>query len=90
GSPIEISSYIKQQFLIVQVVDYGVGLAEENFDVIFDRFFRVKDISNHVSGFGIGLFICAEIIKQHHGHVWVESELGKGSTFNFSLPLSDE
>lgn len=87
GAPIEICSYIQKDFLIVKVTDMGIGLAQENFEKIFDRFFRVKEITNHVNGFGIGLFICAEIIKQHNGHIWVESKQGKGSTFSFSLPL---
>jgi PAS domain S-box-containing protein len=90
GSAIEISSYTRQGFLILQVSDKGIGLAEENFELIFDRFFRVKEITNHINGFGIGLFICSEIIKQHNGHIWVESKLGEGSTFSFSLPLSDK
>ncbi len=89
-SAIEISSYIKEHFLIVQVRDKGIGLAKENFETIFDRFFRVKEITNHVNGFGIGLFICSEIIKQHDGHIWVQSELGEGSTFSFSLPILNE
>jgi len=89
GAEIEILSYIKQDFLIVQVKDKGIGLAAENFEKIFDRFFRVQEITNHVNGFGIGLFISSEIIKQHNGHIWVESEVGKGSTFSFSLPLAD-
>ncbi|GAC1314383.1 MAG: hypothetical protein NVSMB24_38950 [Mucilaginibacter sp.] len=89
GEAIEISSYIQNDCLILKVTDKGIGLAEENFEVIFDRFFRVKEISNHINGFGIGLFICSEIIKQHDGHIWVESTLGKGSSFSFSLPVND-
>jgi PAS domain S-box-containing protein len=87
GSVIEISSYIKEDFLIVQVTDNGIGLAKENLEIIFDRFFRVEEITNHINGFGIGLSICSEIVKQHNGHIWVESTLGEGSTFSFSLPL---
>jgi len=88
GSAIEISSYIKDGFLILRVIDKGIGIEEENFETIFDRFFRVKEITNHINGFGIGLFICSEIVKQHKGHIWVESTLSKGSTFSFSLPLA--
>ncbi|MFD2144385.1 sensor histidine kinase [Mucilaginibacter antarcticus] len=90
GTTIEISSYIKEEFLIVQVTDHGIGLAEENLEIIFDRFFRVEEITNHINGFGIGLSICSEIIKQHNGHIWVESTLSKGATFSFSLPLKAE
>ena len=53
----------------------------------FNRFFRVEKTSYKFSGFGIGLFISHEIISEHGGRMWVESEEGKGSTFYFSLPV---
>ncbi|RFZ92928.1 hypothetical protein D0C36_16195 [Mucilaginibacter conchicola] len=46
--------------------------------------------SQHISGFGIGLYLSAEIIREHGGKIWVESESGKGSTFFFSLPFTDQ
>ncbi|RZK37127.1 MAG: ATP-binding protein, partial [Pedobacter sp.] len=54
---------------------------------LFERYYRVMNQPQTVSGFGIGLYLCAEIIKRHHGRIWLESELGKGSTFYFSIPL---
>jgi two-component system sensor histidine kinase VicK len=72
----------------VSVRDKGLGIKPEDIPHIFDRYFRVESkYTAHISGFGIGLYLSAEIVKQHGGKIWVESEPGKGSTFYFSLPL---
>ncbi|MBI2863902.1 MAG: PAS domain-containing sensor histidine kinase [Chloroflexi bacterium] len=71
----------------VSVSDQGVGIAQENIPLLFEpysRFHREK----RVGGTGLGLFITKGIVEAHGGRVWVESELGKGSTFYFTLPLS--
>ena len=72
--------------LIVKVKDFGIGIPEEEQENIFKRFYRTKDMSVHISGFGLGLYICRDIITRHHGKIWVEKE-NKGSSFYFSLPL---
>jgi two-component system CheB/CheR fusion protein len=72
--------------VIVSVKDEGLGIAPEDIDKLFLRYYRVENKQN-VSGFGIGLYLCAEIIERLQGQIWVESELGKGSIFNFSLPV---
>jgi PAS domain S-box-containing protein len=72
----------------VSVTDYGIGIARENIDKLFDRFYRVQDTSMKFKGMGLGLYISREIIKKHNGKLWVNSEIGKGTTINFSLPLS--
>ena len=54
---------------------------------LFERFYRVQN-NNLIAGFGVGLFLCKEIINGHGGEIGVESVLAKGSTFNFTLPLS--
>jgi len=69
----------------VSVTDYGIGISEEQVDNIFDRFFRVEHTSQNYSGLGLGLYISSEIIKQHKGKIGVESAIGKGSTFWFTL-----
>lgn len=71
----------------VSVTDKGVGIKPEEHDKIFERFYRAKsNDSIHFSGFGIGLYISAEIIQKHKGEIGVNSEEGKGSTFYFTLP----
>lgn len=70
----------------VSISDQGVGLKTSDLEKIFERYYRVSDNVN-VSGFGIGLYLSAEIIRRHDGRIWVESELGRGSVFYFELPL---
>ena len=72
--------------IIISFTDFGIGIPKEKINKIFDRFYRVDEVSKDFGGLGIGLFISSEIIKQHGGEIWVESKEGKGSTFYFSLP----
>ena len=74
--------------VIVSVKDFGIGISDTDRDKIFERFYRVEGKHERTfPGFGIGLFIVKEIISNHNGRVWVESEKDNGSTFYFSLPL---
>ncbi|SDE86211.1 PAS domain S-box-containing protein [Mucilaginibacter pineti] len=68
------------------VKDYGIGIASEKLEHIFSRYYRVDDDNAKVSGLGIGLYLCHEIVTRHNGKIWAESEPGKGSTFWFRLP----
>jgi len=70
--------------IVVSVTDTGIGISEENRKKIFDTFFQV---SSKYGGTGLGLSICKNIIEGHHGKIWVESELGRGSKFTFTLPV---
>lgn len=72
----------------VAVKDTGLGIAREHLKKIFDKYHRVEEHSVQFQGLGIGLFISYEIIERHKGKLWVESDLGKGSTFYFTLPLA--
>jgi signal transduction histidine kinase len=76
--------------LCVEVRDYGIGIRKDHQAHIFSKFYRVEDAANRFQGLGIGLYICAEIIRRHEGEYGVESEPGKGSTFYFSVPLNTE
>jgi PAS domain S-box-containing protein len=77
-----VSDYLK-----VSVSDKGMGISPEDRHRIFERFYRVSDIQQRFPGMGIGLYICDQIVKNHGGTLWVESEKGKGSTFSFTLPI---
>jgi two-component system phosphate regulon sensor histidine kinase PhoR len=86
---IRVNSVVDNGNIIVSVRDYGIGIPKENLVRIFDRFYRVDGLSPKFTGLGIGLYISAEIIQRHHGSTWVESEEGKGSTFFFSIPVTN-
>jgi PAS domain S-box-containing protein len=89
GTSIEIKCERKDKEIIVSVKDEGVGIKEQDLGKIFDRYYRIEDNQNKfISGFGIGLYLSAEIINRHDGKIWVESEIGRGSTFYFSLPVN--
>lgn len=77
----------KDDEILTYVKDTGVGIPKEALPNLFKKFFRVSGALEHGSkGTGLGLYISKSIIEMHRGKIWVESELGKGSTFIFSLP----
>ena len=84
---IVVNSVQKDSSIVVSFTDYGIGIPKEKLSKIFDRFYRVDEVSKDFSGLGIGLFVSSEIIKQHGGKIWAESKEGEGSTFYFSLPV---
>lgn len=82
---IEVAQKEKQAH--VTVTDFGMGIASEEHEKIFQRFYRAKGSGIGYPGLGLGLYISAEIIRRHNGEIWVDSSEGKGSTFGFSLPV---
>jgi PAS domain S-box-containing protein len=79
----------KQGMVVVSMTDTGIGIAPENHALVFEKFKQVGDtLTNKPKGTGLGLPICREIVEHYGGKIWVESELGKGSTFLFSLPIA--
>jgi signal transduction histidine kinase len=76
--------------VLVKVTDTGIGIPPEKQKQLFDKFYRVEESSNRFQGLGMGLYICAEIIKRHSGSYGVNSRPGKGSTFYFTVPVYTE
>jgi two-component system sensor histidine kinase VicK len=88
GKLVQLSCAAKGKEVLISVKDEGMGIKPQDLGHVFDRYYRVEtDHTRHISGFGIGLYLSAEIIKRHDGKIWAESESGMGSTFWFSLPL---
>jgi PAS domain S-box-containing protein len=85
----EVEIYVARvsDFIKVSVKDQGMGIKVDDRKKIFERFYRVGAIQKNFPGMGIGLYICDQILKNHGGSFWVESEVGKGSVFSFTLPL---
>jgi len=84
GSLVSVLICVTDAWLSCSVKDEGIGMPEEELDKIFDMFYRTKQKT--VKGYGIGLAISKAILEAHGGHITVESELGKGSCFTFSIP----
>ena len=82
-----VESSVVRKCLKIAVTDFGIGIKQEKLKNLFSRFYRVDDLSQEFTGLGLGLYISAEIIRMHKGKYGVESEVGKGSTFWFKVPL---
>lgn len=83
------ASLIGSDLVRVSVSDQGIGIPPENLETIFELFSRAPNATKiETKGFGIGLKIAKDFIRKHSGKIWVESELGKGSTFHVELPLN--
>jgi signal transduction histidine kinase len=85
---VKVSAFIKDGQITVCVTDLGIGIAKEDINQIFKRFFRVSKIAKQFNGVGLGLYIAAEIIKKHNGSFTIDSEPGVGSSFSFHLPVN--
>lgn len=87
ASKVIVSVNTTHSDIIISVQDFGMGIPEEKQPHIFDRFVRIQTKRQHFPGMGLGLYISSELVKQFGGKIWVESEVNKGSTFSFTLPL---
>jgi two-component system, chemotaxis family, CheB/CheR fusion protein len=86
--PITIWVSTKAGNVHTSVQDRGLGIQGDKLEKVFERFYRIVSKKRETySGFGLGLYICKQIVNQHKGHIWVNSVVGKGSTFTFTLPI---
>jgi signal transduction histidine kinase/CheY-like chemotaxis protein/ligand-binding sensor domain-containing protein len=82
------SVFHKDGAIVVGITDTGIGIAPGDHGKVFEQFKQVGDtLTDKPKGTGLGLPICKEIVEHHNGKIWLESELGQGSTFYFSLPI---
>jgi CheY-like chemotaxis protein len=90
GGQVTVSAQTIGNFLRVSVADTGIGIAPEDQEKIFTRFYRADHpLVQEVAGTGLGLSIAKSFVEMHGGEIWVESEPGRGSTFSFTLPLAE-
>jgi signal transduction histidine kinase len=87
-TPVQIRVWQEEGEAHVAVADTGIGIPAADLPRIFERFSRASNVDDRrFHGMGLGLFICRGIVEEHGGRIWVESELGKGSTFHVALPI---
>jgi len=86
GGKVQVSLVGHEDSFEIVVADEGVGIAPEEQERIFERFYRAHATAEKATGSGLGLVIAKEIVEAHDGRIWVESALGKGSTFHVIIP----
>lgn len=86
---VKCSIYKQKDELVVDITDTGIGIAPEDHAAVFEQFKQVggDTLTDKPKGTGLGLPICKEIVEHHGGRIWLQSEVGKGSTFSFALPI---
>jgi PAS domain S-box-containing protein len=88
---IVIQVHTEADQVIIEVIDHGIGIPHEAQSMLFSQFFRAENAkTQHINGFGVGLYVVNEIVKQHNGTISVQSEENNGSTFRVQLPLMYE
>lgn len=90
GGEILITAHSEGHEVHVAVTDHGLGIPAEALPKLFGKFFRVDNReTRRIGGTGLGLALVKQIVEAHHGRIWVESEVGRGSTFHFTLPVAE-
>jgi signal transduction histidine kinase len=85
---IEVGCQRDKEFFTFSVNDTGIGIHAEHQEVIFERFRKIENNKQHLyRGTGIGLFLSKQLVEMFGGKIWVESEVGKGSSFYFTIPV---
>lgn len=88
GSPLTLRAHMEGSEVVVSLADRGPGISEPEQQRIFEKFYRGKAHRDRIPGTGVGLTIAQEIVRAHHGRIWVESQPGKGAKFSFSVPCA--
>jgi signal transduction histidine kinase len=88
GGQVSIIATQKDQSILLEIRDTGIGIPEDKLQMIFDEFSQVE--GGKYGGTGLGLAITKRLVEEHEGNIWVESQLGKGSTFYFTIPIPRE
>jgi signal transduction histidine kinase len=87
---IKLRAYQKDKDIVVSVQDTGQGIAPEDRELVFEAFKQTSTGLRQAGGTGLGLPISKNLIEAHGGRIWLESELGKGSTFFISIPVKSQ
>ncbi|MBW2239683.1 MAG: histidine kinase, partial [Deltaproteobacteria bacterium] len=87
GGLIRVVGEVLTDHYQISIEDQGMGMTPEQVDKIFDKFYRVDASTTAIEGTGLGMTIVKHIVEAHDGKIWVESELGKGTTVKFVIPI---
>lgn len=92
GGEITVKVFKFGEFIQVDVIDTGLGIPKQDLNKVFEKFYQVTSLGSQetAKGTGLGLTISRGIVEKHGGKIWVESELGKGSKFSFTLPVKGQ
>jgi two-component system, OmpR family, phosphate regulon sensor histidine kinase PhoR len=91
GGPITVTVRADREAALAElrIQDRGIGIPAEQQGKMFQRFARASNVHDHqITGTGLGLFVCRELVERHGGHIWFESAEGVGTTFFLTLPLA--
>ncbi|MEX2222432.1 MAG: HAMP domain-containing sensor histidine kinase [Candidatus Rokuibacteriota bacterium] len=89
GGRIDVRAGLVDGMADISVADTGIGIAPEDQEAVFEEFRQVGTAAKKVEGTGLGLALSRKFVELHGGRIWITSQLGAGSTFTFTLPLSD-
>jgi PAS domain S-box-containing protein len=91
GGMVTLTSHAEGKYALISVTDTGIGIPAEEIGHVFERFRRVRSgAAQSIPGTGLGLTIVKQIVEMHGGKIWVESAVGHGSSFHFTIPLAPE